>query len=300
MVDDYGKNRLGRGLAALIGEVGDEFIDETPLEHVQKQIPIEFIRRNPNNPRRHFDLTELDQLAESIRQRGIIQPIVVRAISGLPDSFEIVAGERRWRAAQRAELQEVPVVVIDVDDKTSLELAIIENVQRSDLNPIDEALGYQKLVADFGYSHNEIAQTLGKSRSYVANSIRILNLPESVQQYVIQGELSAGHARALLAFKNPIEIVKRVLEEKLTVRDLERLAQIEAEAGQIEVSHQKKGRNHTKSDSDTLFLQDALKAVLGLPVKIKNNGQSGEVRIQYKSLEELESLCRRLNESETK
>jgi ParB family chromosome partitioning protein len=201
MVEDLTKSRLGRGLAALIGDVGDEPAER---DKGQRRVPIEFIRPNPRNPRTRFVEDEIDALAASIRERGIIQPIVARPLPGLVDVFEIVAGERRWRAAQRAGLHEVPIVVIDADDRTALELAIIENVQRSDLNAIEEALGYDRLVAEHGYSQTDLATTLGKSRSHVANTLRLLKLPEGVRDRVVRGELSAGHARALLAVKTLI------------------------------------------------------------------------------------------------
>lgn len=296
MAEESGKTRLGRGLAALIGDVGEEFVTTSKENSGQKLVPLEFIRPNPRNPRHHFDETELEQLSESIRQRGIIQPLVVRAVSDVPDVYEIVAGERRWRAAQRADLRDVPVIVIDVDEKTSLELAIIENVQRSDLNPIDEAAGYQRLIDEFGYSHSDLAQVLGKSRPYVANAIRLLNLPQPVKDMVIHGDLTAGHARALLAMHNPESVAKRVLEHGLTVRDLERLAQEEQGVPEI----QKRRQKSTQGDSDIRTLEHVLESVLHLKVKIVHKEGNGEVRIRYDSLEQLDSFCRHINESAPK
>jgi ParB family chromosome partitioning protein len=199
MGDEGGsKMRLGRGLAALIGDVGDE-IGVVERARGQRRVPIEFLRPNPRNPRKTFEEGELARLASSIRERGIIQPVVVRAIPTTPDAYEIVAGERRWRAAQAAGLHDVPVVVVDVDDKTSLEYAILENVQRADLNPIEEAAGYQRLLEDFKYTQEELSKVIGKSRSHLANIVRLLELPQAVKERVVAGELTAGHARALLA-----------------------------------------------------------------------------------------------------
>jgi len=190
------RSRLGRGLAALIGDVGDESasIERT---RAQKRVPIEFLKPNPRNPRRHFAEAELDELTASIRERGIIQPILVRTTRGAIDQYEIVAGERRWRAAQRAGLHDVPIVLLEVSDREALELAIIENVQRADLNALEEAGGYQALADEFKYSQDDIAKIVGKSRSHVANTLRLMKLPDSVQSFIRDGKLSAGHARAL-------------------------------------------------------------------------------------------------------
>ncbi|WP_043354861.1 ParB/RepB/Spo0J family partition protein, partial [Methylobacterium sp. B1] len=196
MAEEGAKPRLGRGLAALIGDFNEAGRGSAKAEE-QRKVPIEFLRANPRNPRRSFAETELSELAVSIGQRGIIQPIVVRPIGDVPGTFEIVAGERRWRAAQRAGLDEVPVVVVEIDDRGSLEFAILENVQRTDLNAIEEASGYERLMKDFSYTQKELAEILGKSRSHLANTLRLLNLPLSVQERVSAGELTAGHARAL-------------------------------------------------------------------------------------------------------
>src|SRR3954469_5709115 len=201
MADEMAKPRLGRGLAALIGEVGDE-MNVVERARGQRRVPVEFLRPNPRNPRKSFDETDLSDLASSIRQRGIVQPIVVRSIPNLPDAYEIVAGERRWRAAQIAGLHDVPVVIVEVDDKTSLEYAIIENVQRTDLNAIEEASGYRRLMDEFGYSYAQLAETLGRSRSHLNNLVRLLDLPADIQTLLIERKISAGHARALLSVKD--------------------------------------------------------------------------------------------------
>src|SRR5437588_7266297 len=196
------RSRLGRGLAALIGDVGDE---AAVLERTrsQRRVPIEFLKPNPRNPRRVFADPELDELAASIRERGIIQPILVRTVRGAIDAYEIIAGERRWRAAQRAGVHDVPVVLLEVTDREALELAIIENVQRSDLNPLEEAMGYQALADEFKHAQDDIAKIVGKSRSHVANTLRLLRLPDDVKAYLTDGRLTAGHARALLNHPEP-------------------------------------------------------------------------------------------------
>src|ERR1700760_3160936 len=203
MADDAARSRLGRGLAALMGDVGAESksTHEPQVQRSQRKVPIEHVRANPRNPRKLFSEAELSELSASIGERGIIQPIVVRARA--TDSYEIIAGERRWRAAQRAGLHEVPIVVLDVTDGEALELAIIENVQRSDLNPLEEAIGYQSLANEFTHSQDDIAKIVGKSRSHIANTLRLLKLPETVKAYINSGKLTAGHARALIGLPAP-------------------------------------------------------------------------------------------------
>ncbi|MFE1597557.1 ParB/RepB/Spo0J family partition protein [Methylobacterium sp. ID0610] len=293
MADEVVRPRLGRGLAALIGDVGDDAPPPAPDRRGQRKAPIEFLRPNPRNPRRHFAEAELEELAASIRTRGVIQPIVVRAVAQVPDTFEIVAGERRWRAAQRAGLHEVPVVVVEIDDRTSLEYAILENVQRADLNPIEEAAGYERLMSEFRYSQTELAEIIGKSRSHLANTLRLLNLPPVVQEQVIAGTLTAGHARALLSVKDPEAVARRVMAEGLTVREVEALAAAEqpAEAGP------RPGRPRKavpEKDADTRALERRLEDILGVTVSIEHRGNGGEVRLRYGTLDQLDGLCRRL------
>jgi ParB family transcriptional regulator, chromosome partitioning protein len=291
MAEEMAKPRLGRGLAALIGEVGDE-MGVVERARGQRRVPVEFLRPNPRNPRKSFAESELSDLATSIRQRGIVQPIVVRSMPNLPDAYEIVAGERRWRAAQIAGLHEVPVVIVDVDDKTSLEFAILENVQRSDLNAIEEATAYQRLMDEFTYTQEELAKTLGKSRSHVANTLRLTNLPMPIQDMVIGNRISAGHARALLSVADPIRVAKQVVEQGLTVRDVEQIAQ----AGQAEAEPKARARRSASAkDPDTRALEKALQDVLGLEVSIEHKAKGGEVRVRYKTLDQLDGLCRRLN-----
>ncbi|MCX7323815.1 MAG: ParB/RepB/Spo0J family partition protein [Hyphomicrobiales bacterium] len=288
MADEPGRSRLGRGLAALIGDVGDE-MGAVERARGQRLAPIEFLRPNPRNPRKSFDDSELDDLAQSIRERGIIQPILVRSVPGLVDVFEIIAGERRWRAAQRAGLHEAPIVLVEASDKDALEIAIVENVQRSDLNALDEAQGYEQLMSEFGYTQLDLSKVIGKSRSHVANTLRLMKLPDSVRKQVAEGQLSAGHARALLAVSDPEAVARKVVAEGLTVRDVERLAQ--EPAGRADTA----SRAKAAKDPDTRALEQALEDVLGLKVDIAHKGHGGgQLTIRYRTLEQLEGVCRRL------
>ena len=288
MVDEQKSPRLGRGLAALIGNVAEE----TNVLGQAKRVPIEFLRPNTRNPRKDFREEDLDDLTNSIREKGIIQPILARPLSYLRGVYEIIAGERRWRAAQRAGLHEVPVLLLDIGDKEALEIAIIENVQRSDLNAVEEALGYQQLMAEFSYSQQDLGRVIGKSRSHVANTLRLTKLPESVQAMVIDGRLSAGHARALLSVADPEQIAQDVLNQGLTVRDVERIVQRETQAAQAPAHSAAK--TPKVKDADTRSLEQALTNVLGLNVSIDHRGDKGEIRIRYKTLEQLDHLCQRL------
>ena len=291
MAEDGQRARLGRGLAALIGDVGDEdnLVDRG---RGQKRVPVEFLKPNPRNPRKSFSDEDLADLANSIRERGVIQPIVVRALPNLADAYEIIAGERRWRAAQRAGLHDVPIVVVEADDRTSLEFAIVENVQRADLNPIEEAGGYQRLMDEFAYSQTDLATVIGKSRSHVANTMRLLKLPENVRIMLEAGEISAGHGRALLGIDNPEAIARRIRDEGMNVRDVERLAQ-EGD----DTTRRPRKRKAAEKDPDTRALEQALEDVLGLSVVIDHKGSGGELRIRYGSLDQLDQLCRRLRDS---
>jgi ParB family chromosome partitioning protein len=288
MADEPGRSRLGRGLAALIGDVGDE-IGAVERGRGQRLAPIEFLRPNPRNPRKTFDNNELDDLAQSIRERGIIQPILVRSVPGLVDVFEIIAGERRWRAAQRAGLHEAPIILVEASDKDALEIAIVENVQRSDLNALDEAQGYEQLMNEFGYTQLDLSKAIGKSRSHVANTLRLMKLPDSVRKQLAEGQLSPGHARALLALSDPEAVARRIVSEGLTVRDVERLAQEPARA--VETA----GRASAAKDPDTRALEQALEDVLGLKVDIAHKAHGGgQLMIRYRTLDQLEGVCRRL------
>jgi ParB family chromosome partitioning protein len=283
--------RLGRGLAALIGESGEE-TGALQRARGQKKIPIEFLRPNPRNPRHQFDETSLQELADSIAAKGIIQPILARTVPGVADLYEIIAGERRWRAAQRAGLHEVPILTIEADDKQALEIAIIENVQRADLNALDEALGYEKLGVEFGYSQGDLAKVIGKSRSHVANMLRLLKLPEKTKALLAEGQLSAGHARALLAVADPDAIAEKISVQGLSVRDIERIGQKEAQRS--DPSSQKNASPIPEKDADTRALEKRLSEDLGLFVAISHKGEKGELKIRYNTLEQLEALCQKL------
>lgn len=287
--DESGRRRLGRGLAALIGDAANEFEVVERVKGIRK-VAIDLISANPRNPRRLFKEDELEELASSIRQRGVLQPIVVRPSPAGGNGFELVAGERRWRAAQRAGIHEMPVVIQDVSDKEALEIAIIENVQRQDLNPLEEAYGYDLLMTDFQYTQADLAQVIGKSRSHVANTLRLLKLPEPVKKYLDDGALTAGHARALVVAPDPVGLAKKIVDEGLTVRSAEALAQ--------STISEPKGRARTpkpEKDADTKAFEKQLSDVLGLQVEIvhKPDG-SGEMRVRYKSLEQLDEVVRRL------
>ncbi|KJF72358.1 ParB/RepB/Spo0J family partition protein [Agrobacterium arsenijevicii] len=292
MSDDLSKRRLGRGLAALIGEMDQPVPVGEPQRAVSadRAIPIEFIARSQRNPRRHFDENELQDLAASIRQHGIVQPVVVRTIG--VNRYEIIAGERRWRAAQLAGFTDVPVIVRDVDDRTALELAIVENVQRSDLNPLEEAMGYEQLIAEHGYTQNDLGEIIGKSRSHVANSLRLLKLPDPVRDMLADGSLSAGHARALVSTSDPSGLARTIVSKGLSVRDAERLAQNDIKS-QGDISEK---RPSAEKDSDTVALERSLSDALGLDVKINHKGGSGQIRIGYRTLEQLEAVCRLLEQ----
>jgi ParB family chromosome partitioning protein len=291
---EEGKSRLGRGLAALIGEVGDEMGNLERKGFVPRHVPVEFLRPNPRNPRKRFDDDDLQELTQSIKDRGIIQPIVVRPIPNHREEYEIVAGERRWRAAQKAGLHKVPVVVVTIDDKTSLEYAILENVQRADLNPIEESEGYSRLMVEFSYTQENLSKIIGKSRSHIANMLRLADLPVGVRKLLMERKLTAGHGRALLSVKDPMQVAKRVLDEGLSVRQVEEIAQNDnADPAKTEAMTAKPAK--VEKDPDTRALEKALQDVLGLTVSIDHKGKGGELRIKYRTLEQLDGLCRRLN-----
>ena len=255
------------------------------------RVPIEFVSPNPKNPRRHFGDAELTDLAQSIREHGVVQPVVVRPAQGQTGHFEIIAGERRWRAAQRAGLTEIPVIVREVNDRTALELAIIENVQRADLNPIEEALGYQQLIEEHNYTQADLGQVIGKSRSHVANTLRLLKLPDVIRDMLVDGALSAGHARALVTVDDPAALAKRIAEEGLSVRQAEALAQMPPDRQ----PPPKPGSSaRAEKDPDTLALEKLLSDAIGMEVSIAHRERGGEVRIAYRTLDQLDDVCRRL------
>jgi ParB family chromosome partitioning protein len=285
MAEEPTRSRLGRGLASLIGDMGAETDGTIERSRSQRRVPIEFLRSNPRNPRRDFTAAQLDELAVSIKEHGIIQPIAVRSLRAGTETYEIIAGERRWQAAQRAGLHEVPVVVLDVSDTESLELAIIENVQREDLNPIEEAAGYQALIDEFKYHQDDVAKTVGKSRSHVANMLRLLKLPEAVKTGIRSGQITAGHARALIGHAEPEKLAKEIIDRGLNVRQVEAMMRAVA-----------KGAMHTpaKKAADTVALEKQVSDALGLAVSVDHRGKGGTVRIKYRSLDQLRDVMRRL------
>ena len=288
---DEARSRLGRGLASLIGDVGGEAAHmERP--RAQRKVPIEFLKANPRNPRRQFSEEELGELAASIKQHGVIQPIVVRPVRGAQDRFEIIAGERRWRAAQIAGLHDVPIVPIDVSDSDAMEIAIIENVQREDLNAMEEAQGYHVLAESFKRSQEDIAKIVGKSRSHVANMMRLKKLPDDVQALIASGQLSNGHARALINLPDASAAAKRIVAEGLNVRQTEALAHDE---GVPERKPQKPRTGKTVKDPDTVALEKRVSDALGLKVSVDHRNPGGVVQIKYRDLDQLDEILRRLD-----
>ncbi len=284
---------LGRGLSALMADVSpaEESPADAKRQQGEKVIPIERISPNPGQPRRDFDQDDLHDLAASIKEKGIIQPLIVRKKDDNSDSYEIVAGERRWRAAQMAQLHEVPVIVRDYNDAEVLEIAIIENIQRADLNPIEEASGYRQLMDTFGHTQEKLAEALGKSRSHIANLLRLLNLPEEVQGYLREGRLTAGHARALVTADDPATVAREVIRKGLSVRETERLVKGPRK------ERQKPQASPAEKDADTRALEADLSANLGMRVTISHRpgGEGGSVTISYRTLEELDDLCQLLS-----
>ena len=298
-----GRRGLGRGLSALLGEADAAAVEPAINAAAapapgQRELPIELVHRNPDQPRRQFDEAELETLTATIRNQGVLQPILVRPAPEAEGEFQIVAGERRWRAAQKAGLRTIPAVVKTLDDRAVLEIAIVENVQRADLNSLEEALGYRALIDRYGHTQDDIAQAVGKSRSHVANTLRLLQLPPTVQAYLLEGALSAGHARALLtAPADQIEaLARRVIEKRLSVRETEALARkpADVEGGGKQPLSRSAGQNSGK-DADTLALEDDLAEALGLVVAIDDHGGAGTLSISYKTLEQLDDICRRLS-----
>jgi len=299
---------LGRGLSALLGEVESEVLAASngpagqpgsvpsaatlpgaPAEQrAPRTLPIALLRPNPFQPREHFDPEALEELAASVRDKGVIQPIIVRPVPGQPDEYQIVAGERRWRAAQKARLHEVPVVIKALTDAEALEVALIENIQRADLNPIEEARGYRQLIDRFNYTQDALGQVIGRSRSHIANTIRLLQLPQAVQDYIYAGKLSAGHARTLVGQPDPEAMAQELIAGGLNVREAE------------EKGRKVKGKKKRTigKDADTRALEQSLTSQLGLNVSIAFRGEKGgELKVAYKTLEQLDEICRLLGHS---
>lgn len=282
------RSRLGRGLASLIGETASQQPARLPVEGEQRVVAIGEIAPSALNPRQSFREDELDELAASIRERGLVQPLIVRPRGGTGPGYEIVAGERRWRAAQRAGLHTLPVIVRELGDKEVLELAIIENVQRADLNAIEEARGYRELTERYNYSQDDLSQIIGKSRSHLANTMRLLKLPDTVQAYVLDGQLSAGHARALVGRDDAEALARRVIDRGMTVRDIEALVQLPVGEGDPD-------RRVREKDPDTLAFEREVSEAIGLKTELrKGSGENGVLRIRFKNYDQLEYIKQRL------
>ena len=285
---------LGRGLSALLGEPEAVAAGAEPgTPGAPAGVPVDLISPNPSQPRQSFRDADLDDLAASIREHGVIQPVILRPHPGKTGQYEIVAGERRWRAAQRAGLHAVPAIVRELDDRRIIEIAIIENVQRVDLDPVEEAHGYAQLVETFGYTQEELARIVGKSRSHLANAMRLLNLPEPVLNMLRAGTLTAGHARALITATDPVRLAELAVARGLTVRQVEELAR------KLPASDRAKApRRMPEKDADTRVLEGDLSAAIGMRVQIEHLSpeDGGEVRIRYRDLDELDRLCRKLSE----
>ncbi|MGX9352447.1 ParB/RepB/Spo0J family partition protein [Shimia sp. W99] len=295
MADKKKTRGLGRGLSALMADVTEERVAqeaETP-RRADMNVPIEKIVPNPDQPRREFTQDQLDDLANSIREKGVIQPLIVREKS--EGTYEIVAGERRWRASQMAQLHELPVIVREYDDTEVLEIAIIENIQRADLNPVEEAMGYRQLMDKFGHTQERLSEALGKSRSHIANLMRLLQLPADVQDMLKKGQLTAGHARALITSENASDLAKKVVKGGMSVRQTEALVKKAINPSPASKPKAEK----SQKDADTIALEGDLSANLGMKVSVdhKAGGESGQVVIRYASLDELDEICRILSAS---
>src|SRR5437868_5781357 len=286
---------LGRGLSALLGESTERDANFNPVAPATagapagdrlppRILPIAQLKPNPFQPRHTFDSESLEDLANSIREKGILQPILVRPVPGVENEYQIVAGERRWRAAQKARLHEVPVVIKSLTDSEALEFALIENIQRADLNAMEEARGYKQLIDKFHYTQEALGQVIGKSRSHIANTIRLMQLPQVVQDFITSGQLSAGHARTLVGVDDPEKLARELIAGRMNVREAEDRGR--AAKGKV--------KRRAGKDADTRALEASLSAQLGLTVTINNKGEKGEIRIAYKTLEQLDDVYRRL------
>ncbi|MFN4056594.1 MAG: ParB/RepB/Spo0J family partition protein [Roseinatronobacter sp.] len=279
---------LGRGLSALMADVAaSAHVGGGEASAREVMLPIEKLVPNPDQPRSYFDAEQLAELAASIKQKGIIQPLIVRPVG---DSYQIVAGERRWRAAQRAQVHEVPVVIRTLSDTEVLEVAIIENIQRADLNPVEEALGYRALIDQFGHTQEKLAEAMGKSRSHIANLMRLLTLPDDVLALLREGKLTAGHARALVTTNNPGGLARKIVAEGLSVRQVEAMVKHSSEGPAAKPARSPKGK-----DADLRALENDLSASLGMPIDIADTGKgSGKLTITYRSMDDMDKLCRLL------
>lgn len=301
VAEENRKRGLGRGLSALFGEVDSEpsvgeiapqaAADASPGGKELRLMPVEKLHPGRYQPRRVFDETAISDLVESVREKGVLQPLLVRPDPDAPGSYEIIAGERRWRAAQAASLHDVPVIVREMSDREALEVALIENLQRQDLTPLEEAEGYHRLQEEFSHTQEELAKTVGKSRSHVANMMRLLMLPPPIKDMLDRGDLTAGHARALLTARDPLELAEQVASKGLNVRQTEKLVQKE-----VGKNGGKKGASKNTQDADIVALERDLTQLLGLKVSIHLAGRGGEISIHYGTLEQLDSILHRLSQ----
>ncbi len=296
------KKRLGRGLDALMGELpsrDDDIQSAHKTKIAENNLPIAFLSPAKDQPRKNFSDAAIAELAASIKQRGMVQPILVRPLSGARDRYEIVAGERRWRAAQQAGLHEVPVIIRELSNSEAAEIALIENIQRVDLNPIEEADAYQKLIARHGRSAKEIAEAVGKSRSHIANLLRLRDLPKAVKNFINEGALSMGHARAILGTKDPTALAKKVIAEGLTVRATEKLAGQDSDKKLLKHKKNKKQKPSSSAavkDADIRAFERMIEDALGLEVDLDHQGKSGgRLSINYETLDQLDDICKRLS-----
>ena len=297
MIEKTQRGNLGRGLAALFGDE-EEGVVELDQRRSAKDVPIEKIHPNANQPRRRFTEDTLEELSESIRSNGVLQPILVRDHGERPGEYEIVAGERRWRAAQRAQLHQVPVVIREIDDGQALELALVENLQREDLMALEEADAYHHLMETFGYTQEALAKDLGKSRSHIANTLRLRALPDAVKALLEEGELRAGHARALLSADQPETLARQIVRKRLSVRQVERIIQQQkSRQGAKARAPKAMPKSGVEKDPDTIALERDLSDMLGLKVTIDFQNEGGALTIRYKTLEQLDDVLRRLNQT---
>lgn len=303
MIQQANRKALGRGLSSLLDDIAEEapVVSDGAASKGEKPepsklgaqvTPIELIAPNRNQPRKYFDEEDLKDLTESIKAKGVIQPILVRPMRGREGKYEIVAGERRWRAAQRANLHEVPIVIRDLGDTEALEIAIIENVQRADLNPMEEAYGYRQLIEKYNYTQDELAKNVGKSRSHIANMLRFMSLPGEVQDLLREGKLSMGHARPLIGAENPVALAKTIVKKGLSVRQAEKLAKNGGQPGAVPPQFAGKSGARPSKDANTLLMEGGLSAALRMEVTINPaDEQTGELVIRYRTLDDLEKVC---------
>lgn len=304
---------LGRGLNALFEDDEDlptqlQSLDEASIQKAKTMLGVDQLRPGIGQPRRNFDEGALSELADSIKQHGVLQPLLVRLLDGQSDEYEIIAGERRWRAAQKAQLHQVPVVILEISDVEAYEIALIENLQREDLDPIDEAVGFQKLMEEYEYTQEKLAKAMGKSRSYIANITRLLNLPDEVQQQVSSGALSAGHARALITAENALELANEIIAGNLSVRETEKLVSSKSSSSTAKKKSSSGSGSSTSSNSegpqgfvsnskdpDVVAVENELTNALGMQVDIDSaNGRSGKISIHFSSIDQMDELMRRL------